>query len=416
MREGKITFSVVGLGGRASAYLSALRDLYPDIFQLVAVAEPDPQKRQKALQDYHVPEDRLFETDLQLMAKPRLSDVVIISTQDALHYHETITLMEKGYDIILEKPVSTKLEELLDLRRRAAAHPDQLIAVCHVLRHSNFFRRIREIIASGVLGNVVTIQHNENIGYYHFAHSYVRGNWKDSETSGPLAITKSCHDMDILLYLLGESHAEKVASFGGLSLFRPENYDPVEMAPRCVDCPQQQTCPYSAVKIYSSEKIRTIMFDISSAEQIRRSLEDSPYGKCVYQSGNNVVDHQSTILSFENGVTATFNLSAFTAKIHRSLKVMCEFGEIRAREKPYLIETTNFRTDETVIEELDDMGDGHGGGDRNFIRNFMESYLYGKPFATTLQNSIESHVMALLAERSRLRGGEPQNIIEAMRG
>lgn len=138
MREGKITFSVVGFGGRASTYLSALRDLYPDIFQLVAVAEPDPQKRQKALQDYHVPEDGLFETDLQLMAKPRLSDVVIISTQDALHYHETITLMEKGYDIILEKPVSTKLEELLDLRRRAAAHPNQLIAVCHVLRHSNF--------------------------------------------------------------------------------------------------------------------------------------------------------------------------------------------------------------------------------------------------------------------------------------
>ena len=417
MYEGKVTFAVVGLGGRASAYLAALREFYPDGHAVMAVADPDPKKRLRAAQEYAVPESGLFETDLELMEQPRLADVAIVGTQDALHYRETVALLEKGYDIILEKPISTKMDELLDLRRRAAAYPNQMVAVCHVLRHTAFFSRIRQIIESGKLGRVVTIQHNENIGYYHFAHSYVRGPWKCADTSGPLAITKSCHDMDILLYLLGaDSHAQRVASFGSLGVFRPERFDSKTMAPRCIDCPQQAVCPYSAVRIYSSKKIKSVVFDMSSVEQIRQSLGDTPYGRCVYQAGNNVVDHQSTILSFAGGVTATFNLSAFTAKVNRSLKVMCEYGEIRAAEKPYCIETTSFFDDSTEQEQLDIAEGGHGGGDKAFMQHFMQSYLRQIPFSTTLENSIESHVMSLLAERSRLAGGEPQDVEAVMGG
>ncbi len=239
---------------------------------------------------------------------------------------------------------------------------------------------------------------------------------KCADTSGPLAITKSCHDMDILLYLLGaDSHAQRVASFGSLGVFRPERFDSKTMAPRCIDCPQQAVCPYSAVRIYSSKKIKSVVFDMSSVEQIRQSLGDTPYGRCVYQAGNNVVDHQSTILSFAGGVTATFNLSAFTAKVNRSLKVMCEYGEIRAAEKPYCIETTSFFDDSTEQEQLDIAEGGHGGGDKAFMQHFMQSYLRQIPFSTTLENSIESHVMSLLAERSRLAGGEPQDV-EAVMG
>lgn len=213
--------------------------------------------------------------------------------------------------------------------------------------HSPFFERLRQIIASGQFGPVVSIQHNENIGYYHFAHSYVRGPWNNEQTSGPLTLTKSCHDMDILLYLLGGASCQSIASVGGLSVFRREHYDPDTMAPMCVDCPQKDACAYSAPRLYGSGKIRSVVFDLSSVDKVRESLGNSPYGRCVYACDNNVADHQATAIRFDNGVTATFNLSAFTAKVNRSLKVMCQFGEIRAIEKPYLIETTDFRTDET---------------------------------------------------------------------
>ena len=412
--QGRVTFSVVGLGGRASAYLNALREMYPNDHTVVAAAEPDREKRLRLQQTYQIPDDRLFESDLQLMAQPRLSDVAIIGTQDALHFRETEALLEKGYDLILEKPVATSLEQLRQLLRLARRYPRQMVAVCHVLRHTRFFQEIRDIIASGRFGPVISLQHNENIGYYHYANSYVRGAWNNDQTSGPLMLTKSCHDMDILLFLLGDKHGKRLASLGELTVFRRENFDPDTMAEQCVDCPQQDTCPYSAVRIFQSGKIKSIVFDLSSVEKIRENLGTSLYGRCVYCCGNNVADHQSTALSFDGGVTATFNLSAFTAKVNRTLKVMCQFGEIRAAEKPYLIETTDFRTDETICRELDIRERGHGGGDKGFVRDFMESYLRGAPFTSTLEDSIEAHAMALLAEESRREGGMPKDVKQVM--
>lgn len=412
--QGRVTFSVVGLGGRASAYLSALQEFYPQAHTVTAIAEPDAQKQAWAKEAYGLQDSQIFHTDLELMEQPRLSDVAIIATQDKLHLRDIRGLLSKGYDLILEKPVAATLEELREVAALARQFPDQMVAVCHVLRHTVFFGEIRRIIESGRLGPVVSVQHNENIGYYHFAHSYVRGPWNNDQTSGPLMLTKSCHDMDILLYLLGETHCDSLSSYGGLSVFRADNYDPDSMAPMCVDCPQADTCAYSAPRLYSGGKIKSVVFDLSSVDKVRQNLGASPYGRCVYHCDNNVADHQSTAIRFENGVTATFNLSALTAKVNRSLKVMCQFGEIRAIEKPYLIETTDFRTDETVSRELDIHDRGHGGGDKAFIRDFMESYLYGKPFNSTLEQAIESHAMALLAEESRKENGTAKNIAEWM--
>lgn len=415
-KQGRVTFSVVGLGGRASVYLSALQELYPDHYAVAAIAEPDPDKQARAKELYGLRDHQIFDTDLALMEQPRLSDVAIIATQDKLHLRELRGMLAKGYDLILEKPVATTLEELREVAELSNAYPNQMIAVCHVLRHTVFFSEIRKIVASGRLGPVVSVQHNENIGYYHFANSYVRGPWNNKQTSGPLSLTKSCHDMDILLYLLGEdAHCDSLASFGELSVFRKENFDPDTMAPMCVDCPQADTCAYSAPRLYSGGKIKSVVFDLSSAEKIRQNLGSSPYGRCVYHCDNNVADHQATALQFDNGVTATFNLSAFSAKVNRSLKIMCRFGEIRAIEKPYLIETTDFRTDETVVRELDVRDRGHGGGDKAFIKDFMESYLYGKPFNSTLAQAIESHAMALLAEASREENGEKKSVSDWMR-
>ena len=416
MKQGRVTFSVVGLGGRASAYLSALQELYPNEHQVVAVADPDPVKQARARNDYGLQDNQIFDTDLDLMEQPRLSDVAIVATQDKLHLRDIRGLLAKGYDLILEKPVATTLEELQEIAAVSKSFPDQMVAVCHVLRHTVFFGEIRRILESGRFGPVVSIQHNENIGYYHFAHSYVRGPWNNSETSGPLTLTKSCHDMDILLYLLGNTHCQQISSYGALSIFNRDHYDPATMAPMCVDCPQNESCAFSAPKLYSSGKIKSVVFDLSSVDKVRENLGTSPYGRCVYHCDNNVVDHQSTAIKFDNGVTASFNLSAFSAKVNRSLKIMCQFGEIRAIEKPYLIETTDFRTDETTVTELDIRDRGHGGGDKAFVKDFMESYLHGVPFNSTLEHAIESHAMALLAEESRKDNGNAKSVSQWMQG
>lgn len=416
MKQGRVTFSVVGLGGRASAYLSALQELYPNEHQVVAVADPDPVKQARARNDYGLQDNQIFDTDLDLMEQPRLSDVAIVATQDKLHLRDIRGLLAKGYDLILEKPVATTLEELQEIAAVTKSFPDQMVAVCHVLRHTVFFGEIRRILESGRFGPVVSIQHNENIGYYHFAHSYVRGPWNNSETSGPLTLTKSCHDMDILLYLLGNTHCQQISSYGALSIFNRDHYDPATMAPMCVDCSQNESCAFSAPKLYSSGKIKSVVFDLSSVDKVRENLGTSPYGRCVYHCDNNVVDHQSTAIKFDNGVTATFNLSAFSAKVNRSLKIMCQFGEIRAIEKPYLIETTDFRTDETTVTELDIRDRGHGGGDKAFVKDFMESYLHGVPFNSTLEHAIESHAMALLAEESRKDNGNAKSVSQWMQG
>ena len=416
MKQGRVTFSVVGLGGRASAYLSALQELYPNEHQVVAVADPDPAKQARARNDYGLQDNQIFDTDLKLMEQPRLSDVAIVATQDKLHLRDIRGLLAKGYDLILEKPVATTLEELQEIAAVSKSFPDQMVAVCHVLRHTVFFGEIRRILESGRFGPVVSIQHNENIGYYHFAHSYVRGPWNNSETSGPLTLTKSCHDMDILLYLLENTHCQQISSYGALSIFNRDHYDPATMAPMCVDCPQNESCAFSAPKLYSSGKIKSVVFDLSSVDKVRKNLGTSPYGRCVYHCDNNVVDHQSTAIQFDNGVTATFSLSAFSAKVNRSLKIMCQFGEIRAIEKPYLIETTDFRTDETTVTELDIRDRGHGGGDKAFVKDFMESYLHGVPFNSTLEHAIESHAMALLAEESRKDNGNAKSVSQWMQG
>lgn len=411
----KVTFSVVGLGGRANAYLNALQEFYPNQFEIVAIAEPIAEKRVYAKEKFAIADELLFENDLEFMKQKRLSDVAIIATQDSFHFKEAVSLLEKGYDLILEKPISTNLEEIIELYKISKNYPNQIVAVCHVLRHSVFFNTIKQIVDSKKFGEVISIQHNENVGYYHFAHSYVRGQWNNSNTSGPVIMTKSCHDMDILLYLLGDKHAKTIASIGSLSMFCEKKFNAKIMADNCANCSIQNSCAYSAVKIYGSHKIKSVVFDLTTVEDINKNLLGNQYGRCVYKCDNNVADHQATIIEFSDGITATFNLSAFTAKVNRSIKIMCEFGEIRAIEKPYTIETTDFRTDETKSEELNIVEGGHGGADKNFIINFMRSYMSNRQFESTLEKSIESHIMSLYAEKSRVCGGEKQDIEEIMK-
>ena len=407
-----ITFILIGAGQRGSDVYSDYIARFPEKAKLVAVAEPNKIRRELVGKRHGLREDQMTDDWKKLLSQEKMADAAIISTNDFLHYEPVKCALEKGYHLIVEKPMSNKEAEISAMEELALNYPDQIFAVAHVLRYTPFFRTIKELLDSHAIGDLISIQHNENIGYYHMAHSFVRGNWRNSDETSPLILAKSCHDMDILLYMAG-SHCKKLASFGSLKHFRKEEA-PEGAAKRCLDCPHQKTCAYSAVRFYLKDianwPASTITDDHTEAG-VLKALRDTDYGRCVYYSDNNVVDHQVTILEFENGVEATFHLSAFTHNISRTVKLMGSLGEIRGDMDLNRLEVYHFDTEETeILDTTPKIVDhvGHGGGDDGFIEEFIDDVvcsLEGRPNAgnkTSALLSAESHKMAFAAERARL--------------
>lgn len=270
---------------------------------------------------------------------------------------------------------------------------------------------IKKIIDSGELGKVVTIQHNENIGNFHMAHSFVRGNWRRSDLASPIIMQKSCHDMDVLSWLV-DSGAKRISSYGDLAYFKEENA-PEGSADRCLDCKVAADCRFDARKAYLPVRGQwpaTVVSADQSEEGLLKELETSPYGRCVYRMDNDVCDHQVTLIEFKNGVTATFNLSGFTNKMYRTIKIMCEHGEIRGDDTLNVIEVTRFNSNmaeaqqQTVIRPAAVSG-GHNGGDTGLMIDFLEN-LKNPDFSSrsSIEMSVESHIMAYAAEEARMTG------------
>jgi len=408
----KITITIVGAGNRGRVYIDSLNTFFTNKFEVKYLFEPKKENQDYFIQNYNVKKENCYNGIKEFVLMPRLTDIVIISTLDTLHYEPCVYAIKQGYDILLEKPIAFTLEETLSLYKEAKQR-NTFIGVCHTNRHSPFFIKIKEIIDSKKLGKVIDIQHNENIGYYHFAHSYVRGNWRNTDIAAPSIVAKSCHDMDILLFLLGKK-CLRLSSFGSLNYFVHKNFKK-NMAHKCFDCPKEINCPYSCIKIYGGELIKSVTFDKTSQETFKNSLFNSNYSTCVFDSDNNVCDHQVTILEFEGGVHATFNMSAFTNKISRTIKVMCELGEIRGDGHLKVIEVLPFGGEKETIVLTKGTEGGHGGGDIGIMRGFINSYLGQESFDSPLDASIEGHVMAFLADVSRLKKGKVMNIQKAMK-
>lgn len=402
--------AVIGAGQRGMVYASYAYE--EGKAEIAAVVEPIEEKREIARQKFRVPKERCFADSEDFWKAGKLADAVIIATQDQDHYRQAIAAIDAGYDILLEKPVSPSAQECLDIQKRAE-EAGVTVTVCHVLRYTNFFSGIKEIVDSGRLGKVITIQHAENIGNYHFAHSFVRGNWRDSNSSSPIILAKSCHDMDILVWL-AESNAKKVSSFGSLSYFKEENA-PEGSTDRCLTCPAAESCRYDARKAYlpvAGQWPATVVSVDQSEKGILEALREGPYGRCVYRCDNNVCDHQVTVIEFENGVTATFHMTAFSGKIHRTIKVMCEKGNIYGDESDNELIVTQYPSngqDAYVSEEihLAKSVSGHGGGDFGLMGDFLK--LMGKEDGaaesrSSISRSVESHLMAFAAEKSRITG------------
>lgn len=399
----KIRVGLIGAGQRGKDIYGNYALINPEHIEFVAVAEPNEIKRKEFSEKHNIKPEYQFESWEQLLEKDKFCDAVVIATPDRTHFEPAKLALKSGYHILLEKPMSSIPEEVMKLGMLAKEN-NKVFMICHVLRYTPFFNTIKKIIDSGEIGDIMSIQHNENIGYFHFGHSFVRGNWRNSNLSSSLMLQKSCHDMDILLWLVG-SPCRKIASFGELSYFKKER-KPEGAGDRCVECGIEDKCPYSAVKLYYNNVGRwptTAIVEIQTIDEVKNAVAKGPYGRCVYNCDNNVVDHQSTILEFENNVTATFNLSAFTNQVNRTLKIMGTKGEIRAIDSKNEIEIQLFDTNERKVINPKQITGGHGGGDTGIMEDFISLILSNKGKALTSANvSVQSHMMAFAAEESRL--------------
>ena len=413
-----VTFAIAGFGDRGSTYAS-MEKLFPDKMKVVAVADLDPAKVEKARNLYHIPEENCFSSAEEMLEQDRLADVMVVSTMDRQHVGHAIPALRKGYHILLEKPISPELSKCRELLEVASQCPGKII-VCHVLRYTVFYNTLKDLIQRGRIGDVVAICANENVGYWHQAHSFVRGNWRNSTQTSPMILQKSCHDMDILTWLLGK-RCKAVSSFGSTQLFKPERA-PEGAALRCLDgCKVKDTCPFDAEKIYiTSPKtglatgdswISSVLSVEHTLESTYKALREGPYGRCVYHCDNDVVDHQQTNLLMEDGSTISFTMCAFTENCYRTFKAMGTKGELEADMKSNLIHVRVFGQEEETIDvgKLSSDLKGHGGGDSGIVEDFLNMLLTDSQpnqRTTTLEHSMESHFIALAAEESRLAGGK----------
>ncbi len=398
---------VLGAGARGMDAYAPYSLIAPDQLKIVGVAEPREGRRAAFAARYGLPEGAVFSDWREALTVGIEADAVLVATQDNQHVDPACLAMERGYDVLLEKPIA-KTEAELKRIYDTSIRTGKRAAVCHVLRYTRFFNTLKAIIDSGEIGDVVNISHSENIGYWHMAHSFVRGNWRREDETSPMILAKSCHDADILLYLVGRD-CLRVASFGSLKHFTAENA-PEGSAERCLDCSVAGTCPYSAMRLYmipflTGWPVSVITDDISTEGRLK-ALREGPYGRCVYRCDNDVVDHQSTVLEFAGGVTATMTVSAFTDYRHgRTIHIMGSHGEIRAKMSDETIEVTNFRDGSVRTTENPlpgGMGDGHGGGDFGLIASFirMERGEEGA-VKSSIRDAIQSHLICIAAEESR---------------
>ena len=414
----RITAAVCGFGIRGAEAYAAYQLLRPDELRIVAVADPRPERRRLAMERFGVPEERCYETGEQLLAQPRLADVMIVATQDRDHIRYAVPALERGYHLLLEKPISPDLGECVALREKAH-ETGRIVVVCHVLRYTQFYQKLRALLDEGAVGKLETIVATENVAYWHFAHSYVRGNWRRADESSPVILAKSCHDMDILRWLAG-SPCLRVQSFGGLDWFRPENA-PAGSAARCLDCQAREGCPYDAEKIYlmnpksgyrsgQRQWPLTVLCPEPTEQALYQALRTGPYGRCVYRCDNDVADHQVVDMEFASGVTATFSMSAFTQDCYRTIRLMGSLGELEGDLEENTIHVRRFGCPERVIalDPVQDEFAGHGGGDSRLMEYLCALVSEGGTDAlTSVDVSVESHLMALAAEESRLHGGVP---------
>jgi len=442
-----------GAGNRGADAYGPYALKHPDELQFTAVAEPDLQRRTRFATAHHIPPERQFPGWEEALKAGKIADAVLNATQDEDHHNSTVTALEAGYDVLLEKPIATTLSETVHIVR-TAQETGQMLMVCHVLRYTDFFQKVKHIFESGQLGQIIHIAHSENVAYFHMAHSYVRGNWRNITESAPMIVAKCCHDLDLLYWFTGEK-ANWLSSVGDLQHFTQENA-PDGAPHRCTDgCPAENTCPYYAPRIYLESfpikaavarahnpllsaigrltlthprladalgavilPIRaltrykgwprnTLTLEPASDEAVLHALQTGPYGRCVYRCDNNVVDHQVVSLRYPSGITATLTMHGHSHEEGRTLRVdgsqatllgKFTYSQAWLEIHPHGPGRVQRFTFPTVV----DNASGHGGGDEGVMRAFVAALRGRSAPLTSAKDALESHLLGFAAEAARL--------------
>jgi predicted dehydrogenase len=397
-----ISVITLGAGNRGNVY-GNFSIKYPEKMDIVGVAEPNKIRQERYATKHNISTQNIFNTWEDVFKKPKFADAVIISTPDYLHFGPCIAALEKGYDILLEKPISPSEKEcrqILALARKTG----RIVAVCHVLRYSPYFKKLRELMHDGTIGEVVSMQHLEPIGNVHMSHSFVRGNWHNSAATNPIILAKSCHDLDIIKWMI-DKPCKNIQAFGDLKWFKKENA-PAGSTARCTDgCAAEATCPYSAIKIYHKDRQRLHVFDMPEnneqhSEHIMQKLRTTDYGRCVYRMDNDQPDHYIANMLFKDNVTASFSMEALTSYEGRRTRVMGSKGDIVGDMESFVV--TDFLTGKQTTWKQDET-DMHGGGDWHLVEDWLVAIDKQNPslLSSTIDASVESHLMGFAAEKSR---------------
>ena len=417
MENKQLKVIVIGAGGRGQTYTDIMHKV-PEMFKVVGVAEPIDDRREYIKEKHEIEDKNCFTTWEDILAVPKFADVAIISTMDRMHTEPALKALELGYDLLLEKPVAPTPEECALINKKAKEYGRKAM-VCHVLRYTPFFRALKKFLDDGLVGDIINIEHIEGVGNEHQSHSFVRGNWGNSERSSFMLLQKCCHDIDILQWLL-DKKCEKIQSFGSTMHFRRENA-PEGSPERCIDgCPVSEKCYYNAMKLYYDAKGNHWFRGAATLKpagkdtdcEVLKALRETQYGKCVYKCDNDVVDHQTVNMQFEGGTLISMTMSAFAKG--RRMRIMGTKGDLVAdmrRPANEAFRFCDFETQKYDFLDVDysNIGDsilgGHGGGDDGIILDLYK-YLTGQIEAdkvSEIEVSAKNHMIVFAAEESRLK-------------
>ncbi|XP_073679711.1 putative oxidoreductase YteT isoform X2 [Garra rufa] len=406
---------VVGAGNRGDNY-SGYAVIFPDRMRVVGIADPRDFARKKLQARHKVADENTFNDWRCIAEREKFADAVLICTPDRLHKDPAVALAKKGYHVLLEKPMAVTEEDCKEIVE-ACIQSGVILTVCHVLRYDPLIHRIKELIDSGVIGDVIHIQHLEPVGFYHFAHSFVRGNWRNEAESSFALLAKSCHDVDLIHHWAGGRRCIKVSSFGSLSHFTKEN-KPANAANRCLDCPVEGDCAYSAKKIYLDQVKRggvgwpvsvICSNSVPDIESVTEALKTGPYGRCVYECDNDVCSNQIVNMEFEGGLTAALTMVAFTEEIcERKTSIYGSKGELsynghEIKVFDFLTRKSTKHTADTRVPGTFGTG-GHGAADYHLIDSFIAAVKNKDPsrIRSGPKETLASHKLVFAAERARL--------------
>lgn len=419
----KIKCVILGYGDRSSRYAEYAVNV-PDELEIIGVIDVSELKLKQAKQKFNLPDTGLYSNLDEFLSKNVQCDVVINGTMDQLHYSTTMALLEKGYNILLEKPITANAKELLDIKNKANEKGCKVV-VCHVLRYTPFYATIKKILDSGKIGKITDMQLNEHVWHGHFVNSYVRGKWRRSKECGSgLLLAKCCHDTDLMCWLNNATVPTRVSSFGSRSFFCESNA-PEGATKYCYQCPKQSECMFDAYKFelekdfipfYTWLGMNKALDEITVDEK-KEFLKTDVYGQCVFKTDMDIVDRQCVSVEFANGSIGTLNMVGGTSKAGRHIHIVCEYGEIvgyieenkftlRVFDKNevfYKDEIIDLSENNALADEKDNSVAGHYGGDYYIMKDLVR-YLNGEKTSastTVINDSVNSHLICYAAEKSR---------------